>query len=264
MSWFLAYVATGAFIGILAGMLGVGGGTTLVPVLAALFAAQNFAPDHIVHLALGTAMASIVFTSASSVREHFKLGSVDFGIVQRMVPGMVLGSLISAVASGWIAQRHLAMAFTVIIYCGATQMLLNKKPSAARTLPAAGPLFAVGTGIGIVSGLVSAGGAFLAVPFLLWCGVPMRTAIGTAAMTGIPLAFVGAIGYLIAGWNVPHLPSDALGFISVVALIGLVSGSVLTAPFGARLAHRLPVQTLKRLFACLLYILATRMLMTFV
>ncbi|MEN3296738.1 MAG: uncharacterized protein V7642_5991 [Burkholderiales bacterium] len=263
MTWFIAYVAAGAVIGLLAGLLGIGGGMTVVPVLAALFTAQHFAPDHVVHLALGTAMASIIFTSASSVRAHYKLGGVDFGIVQRMVPGMVLGSLASTLASGWIAQRHLALAFTVIVYLGATQILLNKKPSAARTLPDARTLFAVGIVIGIICGLVSAGGAFLTVPFMLWCGVPMRIAIGTAAMIGIPLAVVGTVGFLISGWNVPHLPSDALGFVSLIALIGLVSGSMVTAPFGARLAHRLPVVALKRIFACLLYVLATKMLITY-
>jgi uncharacterized membrane protein YfcA len=263
MTWFLAYVAAGAVIGLLAGLLGIGGGMTVVPVLAALFAAQSFAPDHIVHLALGTAMASIIFTSASSVRVHYKLGGVDFLIVKRMVPGMVIGSLASTLASGWIAQRHLALAFAVIVYTGATQILLNRKPAAARTLPGAGPLFAIGIAIGIICGLVSAGGAFLTVPFMLWCGVPMRTAIGTAAMIGIPLAVVGTIGFLIAGWNVPHLPSDALGFVSIIALLGLVSGSMVTAPFGARLAHRLPVLALKRIFACLLYVLATKMLLTY-
>jgi uncharacterized membrane protein YfcA len=263
MSWFIAYVIAGAVVGLLAGLLGIGGGMTLVPILATLFAAQNFAPDHIVHLSLGTAMASILFTSASSVREHYKLGGVEFGIVKRIAPGMVAGSLVATVASGWIAQRQLALAFASIVYFGATQMLLNKKPSAVRSLPGPGLLFAVGTGIGVICGLVSAGGAFLTVPFMLWCGVPMRTAIGTAAMIGIPIAAVGTAGYLISGWNVPHLPSDALGFVSIFALIGLVSGSVITAPFGARLAHRLPVQTLKRIFACLLYVLATKMLLTY-
>ncbi|MDB5762478.1 MAG: putative permease [Herminiimonas sp.] len=263
MIWFFVYVAAGALVGLLAGLLGIGGGMTLVPILAALFAAQNFAPAHIVHLALGTAMASIMFTSASSVREHYKLGGVDFGIVRRMAPGMVAGSLVSTVASGWISQRHLALAFAVIVYCGATQMLLNRKPAAARTMPGARPLFAVGAVIGVVCGLVSAGGAFLTVPFMLWCGVPMQTAIGTAAMIGIPVAIVGTAGFLISGWNVPHLPSDAIGFISIVALIGLVSGSVFTAPFGARLAHRLPVLVLKRIFAGLLYLLATKMLLSY-
>jgi uncharacterized membrane protein YfcA len=154
-------------------------------------------------------------------------------------------------------------AFAVIVYFGATQMLLNKKPKATRTLPGNVALFAVGTGIGVICGLVSAGGAFLTVPYMLWCGVPMRTAIGTAAMMSIPVAVVGTLGYLISGWNVPNLPPHTVGFISVIALVGLVSGSVVTAPLGARLAHRLPVLTLKRIFACLLYVLATKMMVTY-
>ncbi|SNT23465.1 Uncharacterized membrane protein YfcA [Noviherbaspirillum humi] len=263
MLWFSLYLIAGALVGFLAGLLGIGGGMTLVPILSAMFAAQQFAPDHVVHLALGTAMASIVFTSTSSVREHFKLGGVDLAIVRRMSVGMVAGSLLATVASGWISQRHLALSFAVIVYLGATQMILNRKPKAARSLPGNAALIAVGTLIGIVCGLVSAGGAFLTVPFMLWCGVPMRTAIGTAAMIGIPVAVVGTIGYLISGWSVPGLPRDAVGFISTFALIGLVSGSVLTAPYGARMAHHLPVLTLRRIFACLLYVLATKMLVSY-
>jgi uncharacterized membrane protein YfcA len=263
MTWFAIYLACGAFIGILAGMLGIGGGMTLVPVLAALFTRQGFAPDHIVHLALGTAMASIVFTSSSSVREHWRLGGVDAGIVARMAPGMVTGSFLSTFAAGWIAQRHLALAFAVIVYAGATQMLLNRKPAAARNLPGTLPLFLGGLVIGTICGLVSAGGAFLTVPFMLWCGVPLPKAIGTAAMLGIPVAVIGTVGYIVSGWSIPGLPAWSLGFILLPALVGLVSGSVLTAPTGARLAHRLPVLTLRRIFAVLLYLLATRMLLTY-
>jgi uncharacterized membrane protein YfcA len=261
--WFAAYVLAGALVGILAGMLGIGGGMTLVPVLAAMFAAQQFAPDHIVHLALGTAMASIIFTSGSSVREHYKLGGVDLAIVRRMAPGMVAGSLLSTLAAGWIAQRHLALAFAIIVYAGATQMLLNRKPPPSRPLPGPLPLLAVGMVIGIICGLVSAGGAFLTVPFMLWCGIPLRTTIGTAATIGIPVAIVGTAGYLISGWNVPDLPADAVGFVSLIALAGLVSGSIVTAPIGARLTHRLPVLALKRIFALLLYVLATKMLLSY-
>ena len=263
MIWFVAYVLAGAFVGVLAGLLGIGGGMTLVPVMAALFAAQHFAPDHVVHMALATCMASIVFTSSSSVREHLKFDGVDFNIVKRMTPGLVVGSLFATSISAWIPQRHLALSFSVIVFFGATQILLNKKPKAARELPSAGPLFFVGLVIGIIGGLVSAGGAFLTIPFMLWCGVPMKKTIGTGAMMGIPLAVVGTIGYIISGWSVPGLPSDAVGFISITALIGIVCGSVVTAPFGARLAHRLPVPVLKRIFACLLYVLAAKMLWTY-
>lgn len=263
MMWWLGYGAAGAVVGVLAGLLGIGGGMTLVPVLAAMFTSQNFAPNHVVHLALATSMASIIFTSGASVREHWKLGGVDIAIVKRMAPGMVLGSLLATVASAWISQRYLALSFAVIVYLGATQILFNRKPAAARTLPSTVPLFAIGTGIGIVCGLVSAGGAFLTIPFMLWCGVPMRTTIGTAAMIGIPVAVIGTIGYVISGWSVAGLPAGSVGFIYLPALIGLVCGSVLTAPYGARLAHRLPVLTIRRIFACLLYLLATKMLITY-
>jgi uncharacterized membrane protein YfcA len=263
MTWFFAYVFAGAIVGVLAGLLGIGGGMTLVPVIAALFAAQHFAPDHVVHMALATCMASIVFTSGSSVREHLKFDGVDFTIVKRMTPGMMLGSLLASGASAWISQRHLALSFSVIVFLGATQIMLNKKPKPARPLPAAGPLFGVGLAIGVIGGLVSAGGAFLTVPFMLWCGVPMKKTIGTAALMGIPLAIVGTIGYIISGWSVPDLPADAIGFVSLIALAGIVCGSVFTAPFGARLAHRLPVPVLRRIFAGLLYVLAAKMLWTY-
>lgn len=236
---------------------------TLVPVMAALFAAQHFAPDNIVHMALATSMASIVFTSSASVRQHYQLGAVDLFIAKRMTPGLVSGSLMASVATGWIAQRHLALSFALIVFLGATQILMNKKPQASRPLPGPWPLFAVGLLIGIVSGLVSAGGAFLTIPFMLWCGVPMHKTIGTAAIMGIPLAIVGTIGYAISGWHVVGLPPGTVGFISLVALLGLVSGSIFTAPFGARMAHRMPVLTLKRIFACLLYVLAAKMLWTY-
>lgn len=262
-TWLAAYVLVGAVVGFLAGLLGMGGGMTLVPILSAMFMAQQLAPDHVVHLALGTAMASIVFTSASSVREHMKQGGVDFDVVWRMTPSMVLGSLSASAASGFIAQRHLALAFAVIVYAGATQTLVNKKPAAARELPSAVPMAAVGFSIGIICGLISAGGAFLTVPFMLWCGVSIRVAIGTAAMMGVPMAIVGTAGYVISGWSVPHLPATTLGFVLLPALMGLVVGSVATAPLGARMTHRLPVPTLKRIFALVLFALATKMLVTY-
>ena len=263
VNWFATYLAVGAVVGFLAGLLGIGGGMTLVPVLAALFSAQLFAPDHVVHMALATAMASIIFTSTSSVREHIKLGGVDFAIVKRMAPGMVAGTLLSTVAAGWIAQRHLALAFALIVFGGATQMLLNKKPAPGRGLPGAWPLFGFGLLVGIVSGLVSAGGAFLTMPFMILCGVPMRTAIGTGAAMGIPVAVIGTLGYIISGWGLEGLPPWSLGFVNLVALAGLVITSVLAAPYGARFAHRLPVLTLKRIFAGCLYVLAAKMLMTY-
>jgi uncharacterized membrane protein YfcA len=262
-AWILAYVATGAFVGFLAGLLGIGGGMTMVPVLAAMFTAQQLAPDHAVHLALGTGMASIMFTSSASVRAHHRLGGVDWSLVRRLGPGMVVGTLLATALSGWVPQRALALAFSVIVYAGATQIVLGRKPSAARTLPGTSALVPIGLLIGVVCGLVSAGGAFMTVPFMLFCGVAMTTAIGTGAALGVPVAVVGTLGYVFSGLHAAALPPLTLGFVYVPALLGLVAGSVLTAPMGARAAHRMPVPTLRRIFAALLYVLATKMLWTY-
>jgi uncharacterized membrane protein YfcA len=262
-AWLFAYVATGAVVGFLAGLLGIGGGMTLVPVLAAMFSAQQFAPEHTVHLALGTGMASVMFTSSASVRTHHRLGGVDWALVRRLGPAMVAGTLLATALSGWVPQRALALAFAAIVYAGATQILLGRKPSAARALPDTPALIAIGLAIGVVCGLVSAGGAFITVPLMLLCGVAMTTAIGTGAALGVPVAIVGTIGFVFSGWSVPDLPPMSLGFVYGPALLGIVAGSVLTAPIGARAAHRLPVLTLRRIFAALLYALATKMWWTY-
>ncbi len=164
MSWLLGYALIGAIVGFLAGLLGIGGGMTLVPVLSAMFAAQQLSADHTVHLALATAMASVVFTSSSSVFAHHRKGAVDWSIVRRMAPGMVAGSLLATLAAGWLSQRVLAIGFAVIVYGGATQMLLGRKPQPGRTVPGPVPLTLLGLVIGVICGLVSAGGAFLTVP----------------------------------------------------------------------------------------------------
>ncbi|MGD9945299.1 MAG: sulfite exporter TauE/SafE family protein [Burkholderiaceae bacterium] len=261
--WLLGYAASGAAVGFLAGLLGIGGGMTLVPVLSALFAVQALAPDHSVHLALGTGMASIVFTSSASVREHHRHGAVDWSIVARLAPGMAAGSLLSTLASGWLPQRVLALAFALIVFAGATQILLGRRPAAGRGLPGPAALAAIGVLIGALCGLVAAGGTFLTIPLMLFCAVPLHTAIGTAAALGIPTAVIGTIGYVWAGLRVPDLPPYTLGFVLLPALAALVLASMLTAPMGARFAHRLPVATLKRVFACLLYVLAAKMAISY-
>lgn len=263
MTWIAGYVVAGAFVGFLAGLLGIGGGMTLVPILSAMFFAQGLAPDHVVHLALGTCMAQIIFTSGASVREHHRLGSVDWSIVKRMSPGMVAGTLATTIGAGFVPQRALALTFAVIVYAGATQILIGRKPSAARTLPGAAPLFGVGAAIGAISGLVSAGGTFLSMPFMVFCGVPVRTAIATGAAMGIPISIIGSIGYIASGLKVTGLPSGSLGFIYLPALASLVAASMLTAPYGARAAHKVKVDTLRKLFACSLYLLATKMAITY-
>jgi uncharacterized membrane protein YfcA len=263
MIWITAYLLSGAFVGLLAGLLGLGGGMTLVPILSALFAAQSMAPGYIVHLALGTGMASMVFTSFASVREHHRLGSVDWNVVRRLVPGILLGSFAASAASGWFSQHTLAVAYGVIAVLGAGQLLRSSRPQAARSLPSVGWVFLWMFGIGIICGLMSAGGAFLTVPFMVYCGVAVRAAIGTGAALGWPVAVFGTIGYVISGWSAPGLPWGSLGFVYLPALVALVAASMISAPIGARLMHRLPVLLLRRLFAVLLIGLAVKMMYSY-
>jgi uncharacterized membrane protein YfcA len=263
MQWLVTYVAVGLAVGFLAGLLGIGGGMVMVPILAALFSAQALSPAHDLHLALGTAMASVVFTAASSMREHHRLASVDWAIVRQLAPALALGSLLSTLASGWLPQRALALLFAAVVFGGATQIWLGRKPKPGRGLPGPVGLWAVGIAIGIICGLVSAGGAFLTMPFMLFCGVPMRRAVGSGAAMGLPVAALGTVGYVASGWAAEGLPAAALGFVYLPALAALVIASIVTAPIGARTAHRLPVATLKRVFAFVLYALATRMVVSY-
>jgi uncharacterized membrane protein YfcA len=257
--WFL-YLALGAIAGFLAGLLGVGGGLVIVPGLAFVFAAQHLAPDYIAHLALGTSLASILFTSLSSVRAHHAHGAVSWRILRGVSPGIVAGTLAGTVLAAHLSTGFLKAFFVAFVYYVATQMILNIRPKASRELPGTAGMFAAGGVIGGVSSLVGIGGGTLSVPFMTWCNVKMHQAIGTSAAIGFPIAAAGTVGYILNGVGHPELPQYSLGFVYVPALAGLVVASVLTAPWGAKLAHRLPVARLKKIFALLLYAIGTRML----
>jgi uncharacterized membrane protein YfcA len=206
-------------------------------------------------------MATILFTSLSSVRAHHRLGAVRWDLLRGFAPGIVLGGL--AAGAGIFALvkgRGLALFFALFIGYSALQMLLDKKPRPSRQMP--GPLGtgAAGAGIGLVSGLVGAGGAFVSVPFMTWCNVPIRQAVGTSAALGFPIAAANTLGYVIAGWNMPAALPGAFGYLYGPALAVIASASVLLAPLGARTAHRTDTRKLKRLFAVLLFGLAAYML----
>ena len=260
MEWWLAYLALGGFVGFFAGMLGIGGGMTMVPILVFLFQAQGFPAEHVLHLALGTAMASILFTSISSVRAHHARRSVDWTIVRAMAPGILAGTLSGVLLAGALSTRPLTIFFAGFVYLAATQLLLGIKPKPTRQLPAWPVLMTAGGVIGGVSSLVAAGGAVLTIPFLTFCNVPLLTAIGTSSALGFPIAAAGTVGYALIGLGSEGLPRLSLGFVHLPALVGLVVASMLTAPWGAHAAHRMPVILLRRIFAVLLYALATKML----
>ena len=258
--WWLAYPLLGAFAGFVAGLFGVGGGLTLVPLLYMLFAAQDFPPQHVMHLALGTSMATIVFTSISSMRAHHSHAAVRWDIVRSMAPGLMLGTLAGSFIASSVPTRPLATIFTAVVYYASLQMMLDFKPKPSRNLPGRVGLLLAGAFIGGVSSLVSAGGGFMSIPFMVWSNVAIHQAVGTSSALGFPIAIAGVVGYLFSGWHAAHLPPYAVGYIYLPAFVGVVLMSFLLAPFGAKMAHKLPVKQLKRAFGGFLALLASKML----
>jgi uncharacterized membrane protein YfcA len=262
--WWWAYLALGAFVGFFSGLLGIGGGSATVPVLAFVFAAKGFPQSHVVHLALGTGITSILFTSAASVRSHHLRNAVNWRVLRMMTAGIVVGTFTGALLAGTLDVRLLSIAFTVLIFYFATQMLITHAPKATGRLPSAPAMSAFGAGIGFISSLSATGGASIVVPFLVKRNIPIHEAIGTAAAIGWPIAAAGAAGYILGGLHTPGMPQYSLGYVYLPALAGVVIASVLMAPVGAAIAHRTPGRTLRKVFAGVLFVLATTMLVKFI
>jgi uncharacterized membrane protein YfcA len=257
--FWMGYAITGFLAGTLAGLLGVGGGIIIVPVLAYLFELQGFAADTIVHLALGTSLASIVFTSLSSVRAHHRRQSVSWRVVGRITPGIVGGTYLGSRVAAELSTPVLKVFFALFLFAVATQMLSGAEPRPTRTLPDGWGVAMAGLIIGGVSALVGIGGGSLSVPFLIWCNVGTRRAIGTSAAIGFPIALSGAAGYVVNGLGAVDAVPYALGYVYLPALAGVALVSVVTAPLGARLTHSVDPNRVKRVFALLLLIMGLRM-----
>lgn len=255
----LALLGLGA--GFLAGLLGVGGGMVMVPFITLILSNRGVSPGLAVKMAIATSMATIIFTSLSSVRAHHQRGAVRWDIVQRLAPGIVAGSMIGSLGVfALLKGAWLALFFGLFVSFSATQMFLDKKPQPTRQMPGTAGQLAAGGFIGFISGLVGAGGGFISVPFMTWCNIAIHNAVATSAALGFPIAVANALGYVLSGQGVEGLPVGAFGYIWLPALGVIASCSVLTAPLGARTAHRIPVARLKRVFACILFVLAGYML----
>ncbi len=262
MDWTLlaGLLVLGAAIGFAAGLLGIGGGMLTVPFMTLLFTMQKLPSEHIVHMAIATSLATIMFTSISSVRAHNKRGAVLWPVARRLAPGILVGSMLGARIAGALPTQWLALVFALFVGFSATQMLLDRKPKPTRQLPGTAGMFSVGGAIGIASAIVGAGGGFLSVPFMTWCNVRVHNAVATSASLGFPIAAAGTLGYVITGWHLTGVAPGVFGYIHVPALITLAATSTLTAPLGAKVAHALDTVRLKRVFALLLYLLAGYML----
>ncbi len=252
------YLAIGGLTGFFAGLLGIGGGTIIVSSLALMYSAQSFPPQHVMHMAIGTSLAAIMSGAWASFRTHHRHGSVDWPAVKAMVPGLLAGVMLGAGLARLMNTAALKATFLAIMAIIVAQMVFNLRPQAARELPGAAGMSAMAVVIGLAASLFGGGAGALGVPFLLWCSMSMHRAIGTVAAMGFPVAIAGAVGYAIAGANVPGLPPWSVGFVYLPAFAGISITSVLVAPYGARLAHRLQGPTLRRIFAAFLVLIGIK------
>jgi uncharacterized membrane protein YfcA len=250
---FLLYLVLGACAGVLAGLFGVGGGIIIVPVLVLSFTLQGFDASVLTHLAVGTSLATIIFTSILSVRAHHSVGAVRWKLFVWLTLGILIGAGFGALTASYIAGPYLQKIIGVFALMVALQMALDLKPKASRDVPGHSALTGAGMVIGWASAIFGIGGGSLTVPFLTWRGVSMQQAVATSAACGFPIAVASALSFMILGWHDPLLPPHSLGFIYLPALLGIALTSMFCARFGARLAHKLSPRLLKRLFAALLF-----------
>lgn len=257
---FLLYALLGVVSGLAAGLLGIGGGLIMVPMLIIIFPQIGITGPHLVHIAIATSLAAIVLASITSVYSHHRHGGVLWPVFARFAPGMIIGALIGSTVAHYLPGAWLKVVFGLLEVALALQIAFGKKPPAARQLPGILPLTGTSTAIGGVASIMGMGGGALTTPFFLYCNIAARNAIATSAALGLPTATAGAVGYIVAGWVADGLPEYTLGYIYLPALAGIAVFSVLFAPVGAKLAQILPAQTLKRIFAGVLVLLGFYMI----
>ena len=261
LSTLLFYLTLGLFAGVMAGLLGVGGGLIIVPTLAWIFHHQQVDDAIVMHLAIGTSLATIVVTSISSVRAHHRRGAVLWPIFWRLTPGIIVGAWLGAAIADALPSAVLSKVFAVFVLTVAAQMGFGAKPAPHRELPGTAGMLTAGGVIGAVSAIVGIGGGSLTVPFLTWCNIAIRQAVATSSACGLPIALAGALGFVVTGLNAAGRPDWSLGYIYGPALVGITLTSMLSAPLGAKLAHTLPTEMLKKVFAAFLTLVGVKMLL---
>jgi uncharacterized membrane protein YfcA len=258
MSILLPVLFLGGVAGFIAGLLGVGGGLIIVPIMIWLLGVLGI-HDNVQHVAVGTSMAVMVFTNFSSVMAQNKKKAVRWDIVFRFAPWMILGVMVGSVIAKFLPSHGLQIFFVVFVLTIAIQTIFDLKPKGARGFPEQLGTSIVGSIIGCLSSWVGIGGASMSIPFMLYCNLPMINAVGTSAALGWPIALSGAIGYIVTGWAYTDLEHGMLGFVFLPGMIALAIGTVSCAPLGVKVAHKLPTRALKLAFATMLLITAAQM-----
>lgn len=256
-----ALAASAILAGLLAGLLGVGGGIVLVPVLFWILSVTAFPPDITMHMAVATSLATIVFTSVTSARSHDRRGAVDRGLLRLWGPGIVAGAFAGGVAAKFIDAGGLKAVFGVVSLVVAANLATPRTLVIAPALPAArAPNWAMAAVTGLFSALMGIGGGTLSVPLLAAFSVDIRRAVGTAAAFGFLIAVPATLGFVISGWGAPGRPPLSVGYVNLAAAAVILPFSTGAAPLGARLGHRVDPLWIRRVFAVFLFITAIRML----
>lgn len=252
----IIYLLIGAIAGFTAGLFGVGGGLIIVPILYIVFTQMNYDPNVIMHIAVGTSLATTIVTSISSVTAHHKKGAVLWQVFRNLAPGLVLGSFLGAGVADLMSGQHLQLLIGVFAVWMAYKMFRGAHAviDPNRHLPSAILQFAAGGGIGIASAIFGIGGGSLTVPFLNRHGVVMQKAVATSAACGLPIAVAGAIGFMWFGAREYIDVPNTIGYVHIYAFLGISTMSFITAKFGAKVAHRLSAAMLKKCFAGLLVV----------
>lgn len=258
LTW-LAYAGLGVFVGFFSGLLGIGGGALTVPILGLVFVAFRFPAAQVMPLAIGTSLAAIVLATASSARAHLQHGAVRRDLVAGLAPGIVLAGLAAGTIAKLLPTALLKAFFLLFVVYITYTIVFGLKPRSRGAVPGRGGLFAIGLLVGGFSGLAGVGGAMISMPFMLSWGLTFHTAIGTGSAISFVVAVAGVAGFVAAGLTEPGLPGWTLGYVYIPAFLGISLTSVFAAPLGAKVAHRLPVGHLKKIFALFILALAAKL-----
>lgn len=261
MTELLIYLALGALAGTLSGLFGIGGGLVIVPVLITTFGLMGLSQDVYIHMAIGTSLATIVVTATSAIHNHNKRGNVDWAVVRQFAPGVVIGAYLGGVIADAAPAETLGVVLGIFMLLIAAQMMFGLKPDSGRAMPKSGGLFAAGGIIGTISATVGIGGASLSVPFMRYCSMEMKRAVGTSATLTLPLALAGVLSFIVNGWGVSELPEYTLGYVYLPAFAGIVVASSQCVRIGAALGAKLSPLWLQRSFALLLILMAAKLLL---
>jgi len=256
----LAMIVTGAAGGLLAGLLGIGGGIVIVPVLEIVLEVIGVDPAVRMHIAIGTSLATIIPTSIASALAHHRRSSVSVELVKYWSPYIVLGAIGGSVIAGVTSGQTLAAIFAFVAGIAAIKMMLpldNKTIADDVPRGIVGPL--APTSVGVISAMMGIGGGSLSVPFMTLCNKPVHLAVGTSAVFGAFIAIPGAVGFIYSGWGNELLPTGSLGYVNLLGVALIVPTTIMFAPLGAKLAHALPRRKLSLLFGAFLFVVAIRM-----